>query len=147
MSNSKIISIGCDHAGFECKLYLIKKLKQSGFEIIDEGTFTSDPVDYPDFSHLVAKDIVNQKAEFGIVLCGTGNGVAMTVNKYPQIRGALCWNRDISRYARSHNDANILAIPARYVSKKMAFDMTKIFLETKFEGGRHEKRIEKIPIK
>ncbi|OFX37909.1 MAG: ribose 5-phosphate isomerase B [Bacteroidetes bacterium GWA2_32_17] len=140
------ISIASDHAGFELKLNVLEFLKSKIFEIKDNGCFSSESVDYPDFAHKVAIDVTNKKVDFGIVICGSGNGVNMVVNKYPEIRGALCWNVEISKLARVHNNANICALPARFISKEEAILIVETFLTTNFEGGRHQKRIEKIPI-
>jgi ribose 5-phosphate isomerase B len=142
----KKISIGCDHAGYDYRASIIRLLKKLNYEVIDHGTATADSVDYPDHIHPVARDVEENNCAFGIILCGSGNGAAMTANKHPEIRAALCWKKELAALARQHNDANILAIPARYVSQKMARDMVKIFLETKFEGGRHKKRVDKIKI-
>ncbi len=143
----KKIAIGCDHAGFIYKDAIIRALKKLGIESIDKGTFSTDSVDYPDFVHPVARLVTSGEVDMGILLCGSGNGVSMTANKYPKIRAALCWKVEIARLARQHNDANIISIPARYVSKKMTINMVKAFLQTDFEGGRHLRRVDKIPCK
>lgn len=140
------LSIGCDHAGYIYREKIIQFVRKMGYEVIDHGTFTADAVDYPDHIHPVAKDVENGDAQVGIILCGSGNGAAITANKHQAIRAALCWKTELARLARMHNDANILAIPARFVSLKMAKSMTNIFLNTEFEGGRHQKRVDKIPI-
>jgi len=140
------ISIASDHAGFELKTSVIEWLQKHSFEVFDNGCFSAESVDYPDFAHKVAIDVTNKKADFGIVICGSGNGVNMVVNKYPEIRSALCWNNEISKLARLHNNANICALPARFISKEEALVIVNTFLTTNFEGGRHQKRIEKIPI-
>jgi ribose 5-phosphate isomerase B len=119
-------------------------LQEAGYAIIDHGTFSADSVDYPDFIHPVADDVTSGVAKFGIVLCGSGNGVAMTANKHQGIRAALCWTEEIAALGRQHNNANILAIPARFVSEELAQKMTSVFLNTEFEGGRHERRVNKI---
>lgn len=142
----KTISIGSDHAGFKTKFKIANYLKKQGFEIKDHGTFSEDSVDYPDFIHPVAFDTENGNSDFGIALCGSGNGAAITANKHQKIRAALCWKTDLAILARQHNDANILVIPARFVSSKLALEMVKAFLNTGFEGGRHQKRIDKISI-
>ncbi|TAI47576.1 RpiB/LacA/LacB family sugar-phosphate isomerase [Flagellimonas allohymeniacidonis] len=139
------ISIGNDHAGTEYKLAIIGMLKSKGIEIINHGTDGSDSVDYPDFVHPVATDVGDGKAAMGIVICGSGNGASMTINKHSKIRGALCWNKEIVALAREHNDANILSLPARFIALQQALEMVETFLNTKFDGGRHERRIEKIP--
>lgn len=138
------IAIGCDHAGFPYKESIIRLLKKSGHITVDKGTDSLDSVDYPDFVHPVAKLVEAGKADFGILICGSGNGVSMTANKHQDIRAAICWKRELSALARQHNNANILCIPARFVSKRLATDMVKIFLETSFEGGRHARRVNKI---
>mgnify|MGYP001814766931 CR=1 FL=1 len=139
------ISIGNDHAGTEYKLAIIGMLKSKGIEIINHGTDGSDSVDYPDFVHPVATDVGEGEADMGIVICGSGNGASMTINKHSKIRGALCWNKEIVALAREHNDANILSLPARFIALQQALEMVETFLNTQFDGGRHERRIEKIP--
>ena len=138
------ISIGNDHAGPDYKRAIVTFLESKGYEIINHGTDTFDSVDYPDFGHLVAQDLQNDIASFGIVICGSGNGIAMTVNKHQQIRAALCWNKEIAMLARQHNNANIISIPARFTSISQAIEMVSVFLETPFEGGRHATRVDKI---
>ena len=139
------ISIGNDHAGVDLKKNIVKYLKARGFKIIDKGTNTYNSVDYPDFIHPVSREIEENKSSMGIIICGTGNGAAMTANKRKTIRAALCWNKEISKLAREHNDANILSIPSRFVSTTEAIDIVEAFIITDFEGGRHRRRIEKIP--
>ena len=139
------IAIGNDHAGTEYKLAIMGLLKSMKIEVQNYGTDGTDSVDYPDFVHPVANDVENGKVDFGIIICGSGNGASMTANKHQKVRCALCWNKEIVGLAREHNDANILSLPARYISLPQALDMVKTFLDTKFEGGRHERRIEKIP--
>lgn len=141
------IAIAADHAGFPLKEKLSNYLKSQGYDIIDFGTNSPDPVDYPDFAHPLAECIDKGEAPFGISICGSGNGINMTVNKHRNIRSALCWNEDISRLAREHNDANICALPGRFINYEMAIKIVDIFLNTEFSGGRHEKRVNKIPIK
>ena len=138
------ISIGCDHAGFPYKDAIKKALELSGITINDYGTYSGDSVDYPDFAHKVAVDVEQGKVEFGIVMCGSGNGVAMTANKYPTVRAALCWKTEIAELARQHNNANVIAIPVRYVSEETAVQMVDAFLKTDFESGRHNRRVHKI---
>lgn len=140
----KVIALGCDHAGFDYKEAVIHLLEERGFSINDKGTHSLDSVDYPDFAHPVATDIETGKAAFGIVMCGSGNGVAITVNKHAGIRAALCWTEELAALARQHNNANILAIPVRFVSETLALDMVRTFLDTAFEGGRHQRRVDKI---
>lgn len=139
------IAIGNDHAGTEYKEKVQKYLEKQGFEVTNYGTNSSDSVDYPDFVHPVAKDVENREVDYGIIICGSGNGANMTANKHQYVRSALCWSTDIAKLARQHNNANILSIPARFVSEELALNMVKVFLETDFEGGRHQKRVEKIP--
>lgn len=139
------IAIGNDHAGTEYKLAIIGLLKSMKIEVQNYGTDGTDSVDYPDFVHPVSSDVESGEVNFGIIICGSGNGASMTANKHQKIRCALCWNKEIVVLAREHNDANILSLPARYISLPQALDMVKAFLETQFEGGRHERRIEKIP--
>lgn len=139
------ISIGNDHAGSDYKAAIVKYLKEKGHEVINHGTDTTDSVDYPDFGHPVAEDVTSGRAELGIVICGSGNGIAMTVNKHAGIRAALCWTKEIATLARQHNDANIISIPARFTAVHQAVDMVDAFLNTAFEGGRHATRVNKIP--
>lgn len=138
------ISIGSDHAGYEYKAFLVAKLKSWGHQVVDVGTSGPDSVDYPDYAHLVASQVEKGEAERGILLCGSANGVAMTANKHQKIRAGIAWNNEITKLTRQHNDANVLCIPARFVSKRMASSMTKHFLTVEFEGGRHARRSGKI---
>ncbi len=138
------IAIGGDHAGFTYKKALIKLLEDLGHEVKDFGPGSEQSVDYPDHVHPLAKAVIAKDANYGILICGSGNGVAMTANKYKQIRAALCWKTELAELARQHNDANILCIPARFVSEQEAEDMVKAFLNTAFEGGRHQNRVNKI---
>lgn len=138
------ISIGNDHAGVEYKETLVEHLTSLGHTIINHGTNTESSVDYPDFIHPVAKDVSSNTVEFGIIICGSGNGAAMTANKHQKTRAALCWNKEIVALARQHNNANILSLPARYISQAQAVEMVDVFLMTTFEGGRHENRVNKI---
>lgn len=142
--NLKRIAIGCDHAGFAYKAAIVEFLQQQGVEVLDFGTHSPDSVDYPDFVHPVAEHVSSGEAELGIVMCGSGNGVAMTANKHQQIRAALCWTPELAALARQHNDANILAIPVRFIEEDTALDMVRTFLRTDFEGGRHGNRVNKI---
>ena len=139
------IAIGNDHAGTEYKFKIIEFLKSINIEVVNYGTNKTESVDYPDFVHPVARDIENNKVDFGILLCGTANGVAMTANKYKTIRAGLCWNNEIVTLIRQHNNANILCIPARYTSEEDILTMVDTFINTEFEGGRHQRRVEKIP--
>lgn len=138
------IAIGADHAGFEYKQEIIKMLTAEGWQISDKGTYSLDSVDYPDFAHPVAAMVEEGKAAAGILVCGSGNGVCMTANKHAGIRAALCWTDELASLARQHNNANILCIPARFVPFDLAGKMVTTFLSTPFEGGRHERRVEKI---
>ena len=138
------IAIGNDHAGPDYKKAIVEMLKAKGHEVTNYGTDSVDSVDYPDFGHPVATDVENGKAQFGIVICGSGNGINMTVNKHQGIRSALCWTKEIAGLARQHNDANIISIPARYTSINQAVEMVETFLNTDFEGGRHQNRVDKI---
>jgi ribose 5-phosphate isomerase B len=138
------LAIGSDHAGYEFKEVLKKWLGDKGYTIKDFGTHSLDSVDYPDFAHPVASAVEKQEFDLGILLCGSANGVAITANKHQGIRAALCWTDEIASLARQHNNANIVCIPARFVSEDMAKKITETFLSTPFEGGRHEKRVNKI---
>ncbi len=138
------IAIGADHAGYRYKQTILHWLQTYGYEIFDAGTNSEDATDYPDHVHPVADAVEQGDARFGILLCGSGNGVAMTANKHQGIRAALCWTEEIAALARKHNDANILAIPARFVSEGLALAMVRTFLQTPFEGGRHQRRVDKI---
>ncbi len=141
---AKKIAIGGDHAGFEYKGKLIQKLEELGYEVKDFGPFSESSVDYPDFVHPLSSAVENGDYELGIVLCGSGNGVAITANKHQGIRAALCWNEELAALSRQHNKANVLAIPARFVSYELAEKMAQTFLTTDFEGGRHQNRVDKI---
>ena len=139
------ISIGNDHAGTDYKFAIIEFLKSKGIEVINYGTNSSDSVDYPDFVHPVAKDVETKIADLGIIICGSGNGANMTANKHQGVRSALCWTKEITALARQHNNANVLSIPARFTALQQALQMVETFLNTEFEGGRHQNRINKIP--
>jgi len=141
------IAIGNDHAGTEYKLAIVGLLKSKGIVVNNYGTDGTDSVDYADFAHPVAEDVEHNIVDFGIVICGSGNGANMTTNKHQSVRSALCWNKEITALAREHNNANILSLPARFIALPQALEMVEIFLKTKFEGGRHERRIEKIACK
>lgn len=138
------IAIGNDHAGTAYKFEILKMLESKGHIINNHGTDTNDSVDYPDFVHPVAKDVENKVVDYGILLCGSANGVAMTANKYGSVRAGLCWNKVVVELIRQHNNANILCIPARFTTIQDALEMVDVFLKTSFEGGRHQKRIDKI---
>ena len=139
------IAIGNDHAGTEYKNTIIKVLENEGHQVKNFGTDSNDSVDYPDFIHPVALSVSNNEVDLGIIICGSGNGASMTANKYQNVRSALCWTKEIAVLARQHNNANILSIPARFTSVHQAVAIVKSFLETSFEGGRHQVRVEKIP--
>ena len=138
------IAIGADHAGYQLKEKLKPFFKELGLEIKDLGTYSDERADYPDFAHPVALAVESKDADFGIVICGSGNGVNMAANKHQGVRSALCWNVEIAQLARLHNNANVLALPARYISVAEAQEMVKIFISTEFEGGRHAARVDKI---
>jgi len=138
------IAIGNDHAGTEYKFEIVKQLKEKGYKVLNFGTDTNDSMDYPDTIHPVANAVQSKKADLGIIICGSGNGAQMTANKHQNIRAALCWNNELVKLARLHNNANILSIPARFVSLQQAQGFVEIFLNTKFEGGRHANRVNKI---
>lgn len=136
--------IGADHAGFRLKEFLKKHLESEGYTIDDCGTITEKPADYPDFAHALAYKLQQGEAELGILLCGSGNGVAMTANKHRHVRAALCWMPELARLARAHNDANVLALPARFIDQETAVEIVHQFLGTSFEGARHNTRVQKI---
>jgi ribose 5-phosphate isomerase B len=138
------ISIGNDHAGPEYKKAIVKMLEAKGYVVTNYGTDSVDSVDYPDFGHPVATDVETGKADFGIVICGSGNGIAMTVNKHAGVRAGLCWTKEIAYLTRLHNDANVVSIPARFTSIEQAVEIVDTFLNTTFEGGRHQNRVNKI---
>ena len=141
--SEKPIGLASDHAGFPLKKYIIDLFNEKGIKYIDFGTFSTESVDYPDFAHKLGAAIDNQECDFGIAICGTGNGINMALNKHRTVRGALCWNAEVSKMARAHNDANVLVLPGRMISEKEAYDMIVAFFNTEFEGGRHQKRIDK----
>lgn len=138
------ISIGNDHAGVDYKRAIIRHLENKGNTLSNYGTNEPESVDYPDFIHPVAKSVQEGKVDFGIIICGSGNGAAMTANKHQKVRAALCWTKEIAKLARQHNDANILSLPARYLSLSQALQMVDVFISTKFEAGRHKNRVDKI---
>lgn len=146
MEKNGRIAVGSDHAGFKYKEKIADALEKSGYVINDFGCFSEESADYPDFAHPVASAVEDGNTMIGVLVCGSGNGVCMTANKHPQVRAALCWNIEIARLARLHNDANIVCIPARYIEVQTAIDIVQTFIETAFEGGRHQKRVNKIPI-
>lgn len=140
------IAIGGDHAAVEMKQAIISKLEQAGHEVKNFGTDSADSVDYPDFGHPVAKQVESKEADLGIVICGSGNGINMTVNKHAGIRSALAWNVELAELARQHNNANVLALPARFISVEEGLLITDAFLNSEFEGGRHQRRVDKISL-
>lgn len=142
----KTIGFASDHAGFELKKYLIDNVAVKGLSIIDYGTYSQESCDYPDFAHKLASSVENNICDFGIAICGSGNGINMTVNKHQKIRGALCWNEEIAVLARKHNNANICSLPARFIAENEALNIVNKFLNTNFDGGRHITRINKIPL-
>ena len=141
---TKPIAVGADHAGFEFKSRIVDLLEKQGYQVKDFGTYGSGSVDYPDFAHPVASSVENGESGCGILVCGSGNGVAIAANKHQGIRAALCWLEELAQLARQHNNANILCIPARFVSIPVAEAMVSVYLKTAFEGGRHENRVGKI---
>jgi ribose 5-phosphate isomerase B len=143
---AETIPMASDHAGFELKEKLKQYLINKGYEVKDMGCYSKDSVDYPDMIHPLAKEINDGNYKFAFIMCGTGNGVSMVANKYPMVRCALCWNKDIALLAKQHNNANIIAMPARFISYEIAIEIIEAYLNTDFEGGRHQRRIDKIPI-
>jgi ribose 5-phosphate isomerase B len=146
LDKTKTLALGCDQGGFELKEFLKIKLAESGYSVRDFGTYSAESMDYPDVAHPVASAVENGLFPMAILICGSGNGICMTANKHQNIRAALCWTTEIARLARSHNDANILCLPGRFISEKEALNATMAFLKTDFEAGRHQLRIEKIPL-
>lgn len=144
MNKAMKLPIACDHAGYELKMKLLNSPVLKGFEMIDMGTHSQESMDYPDAIHPLAKMVNEGDSALGIIICGSGNGVSMTANKYINVRAALCWNREIAELARQHNNANVLSLPARFMSYEEAEACVKAFLDTEFEGGRHERRVNKI---
>ena len=142
----RTLAIASDHAVYEMKLSIISYLEEKGYEVKDLGTYSSEAVNYPHYGHLLAKAIESGVYDLGFSLCGSGNGINMTTNKYEGIRGALCWTKEISMLARSHNDANICSLPARFIDFKTAREIVNAFLKTEYEGGRHDIRVKTIPI-
>ncbi len=138
------LAIGCDHAGYVYKDAIKEMLQDAGHEVLDMGTDSPDSVDYPDFVHPVAEAIKMGQAAMGIVMCGSANGVAMTANKHQHIRAAICWNEEVAQLARQHNNANVIALPCRFISEEQALQFVRLFIATAFEGGRHQRRIDKI---
>lgn len=138
------VAIGSDHAGYQLKQLVIKRLEERNVEVKDCGPSNEESVDYPDFGHPVASSVEDKSSDLGIVICGSGNGINMTVNKHADIRSALSWTPEIASLARQHNDANVLALPARFISEDLGIQIVDAFLDAKFEGGRHQRRVDKI---
>ncbi len=149
MTNQEKNSYGIcsDHAGFELKEEIKKMLNQRNIACTDFGTYSNERADYPDFAHLLGQAIEEHKVQYGIAICGSGNGISMTLNKYPQVRAALCWNKELAQLARAHNDANVLSLPARFITVQEAEEILDAYLSSDFEGGRHTARVAKIPVK
>ena len=140
------IGIACDHAAYELKEFLVGYLASKGFEVKDFGTHSEESCDYPDFAHALGEAIDNGELERGVALCGSGEGISMTLNKHQSVRAALCWIPEIAKLSRQHNNSNVLCMPARFISNDEALEMLNIWLETEFEGGRHQRRLDKMPI-
>ncbi len=140
------LSIGSDHAGYQYKELISNMLKEKGILVVDKGTHTEESVDYPDYAHEVARSVESKETEFGILICGSGIGVSISANKHTGIRAALCWKVELAELSRRHNNANILCLPARFISEELAIKIVTAFLNTQFEGGRHEKRVNKIEV-
>ena len=140
----KLIPIGCDHAGFQLKEKIISHLINKGYEIEDFGCYSEESIDYPDFGHLVASKVEENEGMLGVIICGSGNGINMTANKHAGVRSALCWKKELAELARQHNNANIIALPARFISLEEGIEMVDVFLSTEFEGGRNGRRVDKI---
>lgn len=143
----KPVAFASDHAGYELKLKIEDYMKSKGYEIKDYGTYSEESCDYPDYAHPAAEAIERGDSDFGIAMCGSGNGIQMTLNKHQQIRAALCWLPEIAELAKRHNNANVLVLPARFISYEEATKIVDAYLDAKFEGGRHQRRIDKIPVK
>jgi len=142
----KTIPLASDHGGYEMKSYLAEKLRAAGYEVVDFGTNSPESVDYPDMIHPLADAVAHENYPLVIIMCGSGNGAQLAANKHKGVRAALCWNVELARLAREHNDANILSLPGRFIPFEQAWEMVQVFLNTAFEGGRHEKRVQKIEI-
>ncbi len=140
------IAVGNDHAGYELKVVVLKWLEEQGYEVENFGTDSSDSVDYPDFVHPLADAVEKEEFDLGVLICGSGQGVSFTANKHQGIRAALCWSAEISALARQHNNANIVCLPGRFITQQDGINILKTFIEKSFEGGRHQKRIDKVPV-
>lgn len=147
MNSIQTVGLASDHAGFELKQCVKEYVEKNGFTYNDFGTYTTDRCDYPDYAHPLAEAVASGKVDWGIALCGSGNGINMTLNKHRGIRAAICWNKELSLLSREHNDANILVLPARFIDRDTAKDIVDAFLNTPFSGGRHQQRVDKIPVK
>ena len=143
---TKKVGMASDHAGFQMKEYLKSLLHDKGYEVVDFGAYSSDSMDYPDTAHPLARAVENKEVDFGIAMCGSGNGISMTLNKHQGIRAALCWTPELGALAKQHNNANILTLPARFITEEMARDIVEAYITAEFEGGRHQRRIDKIPV-
>lgn len=143
----KKIGLACDHAGYELKEYIKQVLDEKGLEYKDFGCYSEESIDYPDFAHPLAESVEAGECYPGIAICGSGNGISMALNKHQGIRAALCWTPELAALARQHNDANVLSMPGRFISKEMGKEIVETFLSTDFEGGRHQRRIDKIPVR
>ncbi len=141
---TKTLAIGCDHAGYQLKEYLKETLTKEGYNIKDFGTYSEESVDYPDYIHPLAESIQNGEIELGIIMCGSGNGVSITANKHSKVRAAMAWNTELAALGRQHNNANVLGLSARFIAKEYALEIVYSFLAADFEGGRHQKRVDKI---
>lgn len=141
---SKPVAVGADHAGFQYKIAIVQHLNKLEYQVADYGTYSGDSADYPDFAHPAAKSVEDNESSWGVLICASANGVAITANKHQKIRAAICWQKEIAELARRHNNANMLCLPARFISLQNALDIIETFLNTSFEGGRHEKRVNKI---
>lgn len=142
----KKIAFASDHAGYDLKKRIETFVSELGYEYVDFGTDSEESCDYPDFAHLAASAIEKGECDFGIAMCGSGNGIQMTLNKHQQVRAALCWQPEIAALAKQHNNANVLVLPARFIDEQTAFEIVKAYLDAEFEGGRHQRRIDKIPV-
>lgn len=145
-TTAKPIGLACDHAGFETKEYIKTVFDASNIKYVDFGTNGPESVDYADYAHKLGAAVDSAECEFGITICGSGNGISMAINKHPKVRAALCWNLEIAKLAREHNNANVLSLPARFITQDECYKMVEAFFNTPFEGGRHQKRIDKIPL-
>ena len=142
----KKIGIACDHAAYDLKEFLVGYLSTKGFEVKDFGTYSEESCDYPDFAHALGEAIDNGEVERGVALCGSGEGISMTLNKHQSVRAALCWIPEIAKLSRQHNNSNVLSMPARFITNDEALEMLNVWLETEFEGGRHQRRLDKMPL-